>query len=100
MIKGGSSRKIGTELHRRWPVWQPGFHDRFVRDEGEYRNFDIHIKENPQKSRLADRSEPYPWSSANGKFLLDPSRFDQLRGLKPNESSTTVVAAKAASHET
>jgi putative transposase len=32
MIKGGSSHKIGTEFGTRWPVWQPGFHDRFVRD--------------------------------------------------------------------
>jgi putative transposase len=85
-IKGGSSRKIGTELGSHWPVWQVGFHDRSVRDESEYRSFEKDIRENPPKRRLAERAELYPWSSANGKFLLDPSRFEQLQGLKPQEN--------------
>lgn len=98
MIKGGSSHKIGTQLCTPWPVWQPGFHDRFVRDEIEYHNFANYIKQNPLKRRLAETPERYPWSSATGQFLLDPSPFDHLQGLKPHESSIPVVAAKAATH--
>lgn len=99
MIKGGSSRKIGTALGSRWPVWQPGFHDRFVRDQIEYENFEKYITENPQKKHLAERPELYPWSSANAKCLLDPSPFDQFQGLKPQESRSMDVAAKAATHK-
>jgi hypothetical protein len=96
MIKGGSSHKIGTEFGTRRPVWQPGFQDRLVRDESEYHNFEKYINENPLKRRLAERSEFYPWSSANGQFPLDPSHFDRLQGLKPNDSSNAIVAALAA----
>jgi hypothetical protein len=56
-------------------------------------NFEKYIKENPQKRGL---TELCPWSSAKGQFLLDLGRFDQLQGLKPNESRNSVVAAKAA----
>jgi hypothetical protein len=56
-------------------------------------NFEKYIKENPQKRGL---TELYPWFSAKGQFLLDLSRFDQLQGLKPNESRNSVIAAKAA----
>jgi hypothetical protein len=59
-------------------------------------NFEKYINENPQKGGL---TELYPWSSAKGQFLLDLSRFDQLQGLKPNESRNSVVAAKAATHK-
>jgi len=99
MIKGGSSRQIGTELRSGLPVWQPGFHDRFVRDESEYRNCVQYIIENPQKRHLVERPERYPWSSASGQFLLDPNCFDQRQGLKPNESTKLVVAAKAATYK-
>ena len=59
----------------------------------------ITISRSTLKSRLAERPERYPWSAACGQFLLDPSRFDQLQGLKPNESITCAVAAKAATHK-
>jgi hypothetical protein len=32
-------------------------------------------------------------------FLLDASRFEDLQGLKPQESSKSVVAAKAATYK-
>jgi putative transposase len=99
MIKGGSSHAIRTKLHFRWPVWQPGFHDRWLRDEAEYRARDGYIRQNPVKVQLAARAEEYPWSSANAQFAMDPSRFDRLQGLKPEEESRASVAAKAATHK-
>jgi putative transposase len=99
MIKGGSSYKIRSELGFRWPVWQPGFHDRWLRDEGEYRTRAEYMRQNPMKARLAERAEEYPWSSANGQFVMDPSCFDQFQGLKPKEQGLSDVAAKAATHK-
>jgi Transposase IS200 like len=90
MIKGGSSRKIGIELRVHWLVWQTGFHDRFVGNESEFHNFAKYIEENPHNRGLVETPELDPWSSANGPFVLDPSRFDELQGLKPSESSNTL----------
>jgi hypothetical protein len=56
-------------------------------------------KHEPQNRRWAERAELYPWSSANGQFLLDPSRFEELQGLKPQGASESVVAAKAATYK-
>ena len=99
MIKGGSSHTIRSTLEFRWPVWQPGFHDRWLRDEGEYRTRGEYIRQNPVKARLAERAEEYPWSSASGRFVMDPSGFDGLQGLKPEERTGANVAAKAATHK-
>jgi putative transposase len=99
MIKGGSSYKIRSELGLRWPIWQPGFHDRWLRDEGEYRTRAEYMRQNPVKARLVERAEEYPWSSANGQFVMDPSCFDGLQGLKPREPDRVNVAAKAATHK-
>jgi len=83
MIKGGSAYRIKKELGFRWPVWQPGFHDRWIRDEQEYLNCKQYILQNPVKARLAESAQEYPWASANGQYQLDRAVFDELRGLKP-----------------
>ena len=36
MIKGGSAHRIGKELNYKLPVWQAGYHDRWIRDAEEY----------------------------------------------------------------
>jgi putative transposase len=80
MIKGGSAFKIRKELDLRWPVWHSGFHDRWVRDGGEYQNYVAYVRQNPVKARLVERSEDYPWSSANEKFVGSLSSFDDFSG--------------------
>lgn len=60
MIKGGSAFKIRKELDFRWPVWHSGFHDRWVRDGGEYRNYVGYVRENPVKAHLVEKAEDYP----------------------------------------
>jgi hypothetical protein len=32
------------------------------------------------EAKLAEKPEDYAFSSANGKFVLDLSRFDEIRG--------------------
>ena len=76
MIKGGSAHKIGKELNYKLQVWQAGYHDRWIRDAGEYETRRRYIELNPVTARLVDRAEAYSFSSASGKFPLDPSQFD------------------------
>ena len=76
MIKGGSAYEIRKRLAYRWPVWQAGYHDRWIRDTEEYRTRKRYIEMNPVQARLATEANAYPLSSANGRFQLDPSQFD------------------------
>lgn len=75
MIKGGSAYRMGKELNYKLPVWQAGYHDRWIRDAEEYETRRRYIELNPVTARLVERAEDYALSSANGKFALDPSGF-------------------------
>ena len=76
MIKGGSARQMNLENPQKFPIWHRGFHDRWIRDAEQYRHAESYISQNPVKAKLVERAEDYAWTSANGKFVLDPSRFD------------------------
>src|SRR5919109_3768080 len=71
-IKGGFSYRAKHELGFRREIWQTSFHDHRVRDADEYGEFRKYIHENPVKRHLCRTPEEYPYSSANGKFELDP----------------------------
>lgn len=60
MIKGGSAFRIGKEKPQNFPIWHSGFHDRWMRDEQEYRGSKSYIEQNPVKARLANTAEEYP----------------------------------------
>jgi putative transposase len=72
MIKGGSSYRIGKELLSRFPVWQPGFHEHRIRSQEDYRQHQHYIELNPVKAKAVSTPPDYPYSSANGRFALDP----------------------------
>lgn len=76
MIKGGSGYEIRKQLGYKAPVWQPGYHDRWIRDADEYRTRKRYIELNPVSAKLVDRPEEYALCSANGRFRLDKSQFD------------------------
>jgi putative transposase len=80
MIKGGSAFRIGKEKPQNFPIWHTGFHDRWMRDESEYRGSKKYIELNPVEAKLAANPEEYGYSSASGKHVLDLSMFDQVRG--------------------
>jgi putative transposase len=75
-IKGGFSFR----LHARGPVWQASFSNHRVRDCEDYQKHREYIWLNPVRARLAARAEEYPYSSAAGRFQLDPVP----QGLKPH----------------
>jgi REP-associated tyrosine transposase len=80
MIKGGSAHRIGIEKPQTFPIWHAGFHDRWIRDADEYRGSKRYIEQNPVAAKLVERPEDYGLSSATGRFRLDLSQFDQVRG--------------------
>jgi REP-associated tyrosine transposase len=75
-IKGGFSFR----LHTRGPVWQASFTNHRVRDSEDYQKHREYIWLNPVRARLVTRAEEYPYSSAAGRFGLDPVP----QGLKPH----------------
>ena len=72
MVKGGSSRRIGKQFQTQFSIWQKGFHEHWIRSRDDYEARKRYIEQNPVKARLAVRPSDYPYSSANGKFCLDP----------------------------
>ena len=80
MIKGGSAHRMGLEKPQKFPIWHSGFHDRWMRDAEEYRGSKRYIEQNPVEAKLVERPEDYGFSSASGKFVLDLSHFDEVRG--------------------
>jgi putative transposase len=80
MIKGGSAHRIGVEKPQTFPIWHSGFHDRWMRDAEEYGRSKQYIEQNPVQAKLVERLEDYGLSSASGKFVLDLSQFDEVRG--------------------
>ena len=75
MIKGGSAHRIHQESGGKFPVWQSGFHDRWIRDQQEYEARAAYIRENPVTARLAGKPEDYAFSSACGRFAMDARSF-------------------------
>jgi|SRR5665213_126545 len=80
MIKGGSAFRIGKEKPQSFPIWHTGFHDRWMRDEQEYRGSKKYIERNPVEAKLVGVPEEYEYSSTSGKYMLDVSQFDRDRG--------------------
>ena len=72
LIKGGYSYRLGKELGLDREAWQRGYSDHRVRDTSDYSMHVTYIHNNPVKSGLCDSPELFPYSSANGKFELDP----------------------------
>ena len=103
LIKGGSFFEIHRVRGSRMQTWQPGFHESRVMRWADYQKKAGYIGFNPVAAKLVEQPKEWPYSSANGKFQLDPIP----QGLKPPNMrsakvgpkgptpKTTVTAAKA-----
>ena len=80
MIKGGSSYRIGKEVGLKFPVWQPGFYEHWIRSPEDYEQRRRYLELNPVKDGLVVTPQEYAYSSANGRFQLDP--FTMTSGAK------------------
>lgn len=80
MIKGGSAHRIGIERPHAFPIWHRSFHDRWIRDVEQFWQAKSYIEQNPVKAKLVEAAQQYAWSSANGKVVLDLSRYEGASG--------------------
>lgn len=76
MTKGGASFRIKKELLYQWPIWHAGFHDRWIRDAGEFTAKKRYIETNPVAAGIVERENEYELGSAAGRYRMDPSKFD------------------------
>ena len=79
-IKGGSSHQIRKARNQKMEIWQVGFHDWTIRDANDWLTTVEYIHTNPVRAKLVQRPEDWPYSSASGKFSLDPipDKYQQL----------------------
>lgn len=98
VIKGGSSHEIHRVRGHKMEIWQTGFHDWTVRDEADYHAKREYIWMNSVKAGLVERPEDWTFSSASGRFQLDPmpGRLKITSGAEAPEPGTLqFVGAKA-----
>jgi putative transposase len=96
-IKGGSSYRIRKARNQEMEIWQVGFHDWTIRDTRDWQTKVEYIHTNPVRAKLVQRPEDWPYSSANGKFSLDPipDKFLQLSsGAKAQTTSPLTQGLK------
>jgi len=72
LIKGGSSYGIRKARKQKMEIWQVGFHDWTIRHSTDWQNKVEYIHTNPVRAKLVQKPEDWPYSSASGKFILDP----------------------------
>jgi putative transposase len=101
MIKGGSSHRIKQHLDYSSPVWQEGFHDRWIRDESEFQERLAYIRSNPVNAKLAAVPEEYVFCSTSGRYPLDSSQYEKsTSGAKaPSSIHSGYVAVKTATYK-
>ena len=73
LIKGGSSHQIRKACNQKAEIWQVGFHDWTLRDAADWQIKREYIHTNPVRAKLVQKPEAWPYSSATGKFTLDPT---------------------------
>jgi putative transposase len=81
-IKGGFSFRLKSKIS----VWQPSFTNHRIRDSEDFDRHREYIRMNPVRAGLVGKVEDYPYSSASGKFKLDPM---SNAGLKAGSSTKT-----------
>ena len=59
-VKGGSARRIHMAVGRDGRLWQPGYHDRALRDDEEIKDAIGYCLMNPQRAELVADFHDYP----------------------------------------
>ena len=92
-VKGGFSFQAGKEFGMHGPVWQKGFYEARIRSSQQYENSQNYIHNNPVRRGLVLQPDLFPYSSACGRFQLDPPP----RGLKPIHNVDPIDTVQAVS---
>ena len=72
-IKGGFSFRAKRELGYPYLVWEEGFTNHRIRNEGDYDDHRNYIHQNPVEARLCKAAQEYPYSSAFPGAAIDPA---------------------------
>jgi putative transposase len=72
LIKGGSSHEIHSQRGQKTQIWQVGFFDWTIRNASDWQSKVTYIHMNPVRERLVLHPEEWTYSSAAGRFTLDP----------------------------
>ncbi len=97
LIKGGSSHQVRKARNQKIEIWQVGFHDWTIRDLTDWRAKVEYIHTNPVRAKLVHRTEDWAYSSASGKFVIDPipDKFLKLSsGAKAQSTSAQTLGLK------
>ena len=71
-IKGGYSFRVKKELGWSGEIWSTGFAEHRIKDAEDYENHRHYLFRNPVRAGLCERPEEYVYSSAYGRYELDP----------------------------
>jgi putative transposase len=89
LIKGNFSFRVNRELEFRGEIWQRGFSDVRVLDEGSFRAHQEYIDNNPVRAGIAASPEEYPFGSS---FLKKQKRSGaEAQNLVGSNGTTEVV---------
>ena len=94
LIKGGSSHRIHKVRNQRMEIWQVGFYDWTIRDHNDWQVKVEYIHDNPVRAKLVQKPEDWPYSSASGKFSLDPIPDKYLQLSSGAKAQTTSPLAQ------
>jgi len=89
LIKGGSSHRIHKVRNQRMEIWQVGFYDWTIRDHNGWQAKIEYIHDNPVRAKLVENAKDWPFSSASGKFSLDPVPDKYLQLSSGAKAQTT-----------
>ena len=78
-IKGGFSFRAKKELGFTGEIWQAGYNEHRVKHARDYAQHVRYIHENPVRAGLCAKPGDWPYSSANGGFVVDAAP-EQFRG--------------------
>lgn len=74
-IKKGSARLINQKNRRRGKIWMDEYFETAIRNEKDFWQRIDYMKNNPVKRGLVEKTEDYPFGSANKSFETDLARF-------------------------
>jgi putative transposase len=94
LIKGGSSHRIHKVRDQRMEIWQVGFYDWTIRDRDDWQSKVEYIHDNPVRAKLVENARDWPYSSASGKFSLDPVLDKYLQLSSGAKAQTTSPLAQ------
>jgi len=91
-LKGYTGKRINESLGRHGAVWQPTYHDHFVRDRKDFETRLGYMHGNPVRRELARLEHEYEWSSANPEYadLVDWAWLDGVETGRARKGAPTI----------